>query len=80
MPPNGALDGAPLVGLFQLTTPARTFAQKRSYSCGSAADEARRQAVAGVVRLGDRRVEIGDPDHLQDRAEQLHVRAVARRR
>ena len=34
MPPNGALEGAPLVGLFQLMTPARTLAQKRSYSSG----------------------------------------------
>ena len=37
MPPNGADDGAPLVGLFQLMTPARMFAQKRSYSAGSPA-------------------------------------------
>jgi len=34
MPPNGAFDGAPLVGLFQLMTPARTFAQNLSYSSG----------------------------------------------
>ena len=34
MPPNGALDGAPLVGLFQLTTPARTLAQNLSYISG----------------------------------------------
>ena len=34
MPPNGALDGAPLVGLFQLITPARTLAQNLSYSSG----------------------------------------------
>ena len=33
-PPNGAVEGAPLVGLFQLMTPARTLAQKRSYSSG----------------------------------------------
>ena len=34
MPPNGALDDAPLVGLFQLTIPARTFAQNWSYNAG----------------------------------------------
>ena len=33
-PPNGAFDGAPLVGLFQLITPARTLAQNLSYISG----------------------------------------------
>jgi len=34
IPPNGAPDEAPLVGLFQLTIPARAFAQNWSYSFG----------------------------------------------
>ena len=80
MPPNGAFEGAPLVGLFQLMTPARTSLQNLSYIAGAAADQAGGEAEAGVVRFGDRRVEILDPDDLQDRAEQFLVGPVRRRR
>ena len=73
MPPNGALEGAPLVGVFQLTTPARTFAQKRSYSSGLPPIRRGGEAVARGIGLGDRGVEIGDADDLQDRPEQFGV-------
>jgi hypothetical protein len=61
-----------LDGLFQLTTPAarspricRKAAGCRDQRCG--------QAVAGIVRLDQSRVETGHPDDLQDRAEQFRI-------
>ena len=53
MPPNGAPELAPLVGRFQLTIPARMFAQKRLYSCGlppmSAAERPKRVLFASAM-------------------------------
>ncbi len=74
MPPNGRAGGRAVGRLVPVDDAGADIGPEAVVELWAAADQRGGEAVAGGIRLGDRGVEIGDADHLQHRAEQLHVR------
>ena len=76
MPPNGAVEGGAVGRLVPVDHAGADVRPEAVVERRIAADEAGGKAVAGGVGLGERRVEIGDADQLEHRAEQLGVGAL----